>query len=94
MSTPAHKVIGDVCKPGQLSFDRHPYMKHSTAESWDKTLGDYIARKSKHDALTAVNNEQKMSFNDWAKQHNLQQHYTIQEIDLLRLGWNAAQENK
>ena len=32
MSIPAHKVVGDVGKPGQLSFDRYPYLKHSTAE--------------------------------------------------------------
>jgi len=95
MSIPAHKVIGDVGKPSQLSFDRYPYMKHSTADdgTWDKTLGDYIARKSKHDALTAVNNEKKMTFNEWAKLNNLYAYYTIKEINLLLLGWTAAKEN-
>ena len=32
MTIPAHKVMGDAGKPGQLSFDRYPYLKHSTAE--------------------------------------------------------------
>ena len=91
MSIPAHKVIGDVGKPGQLSFDRYPYMKHSTADdgTWDKTLGDYIARKSKHDALTAVNNEQKLTFNEWFDNSG----YSEYSRSICKAAWNAAKEN-
>lgn len=35
---PAHKVEGDKGKPGQLYFDRHPYLKYSIAEPTPKKL--------------------------------------------------------
>lgn len=93
MNIPAHKVIGDKGKPGQISFDRYPYMKHSTA---DQTLGDYIARKSKHDALTAVNNEKKLTFDEWFNDRCGSDTYTQQEDIKSRMqwAWEAAQENK
>ena len=85
MNIPAHKVVGDNGKPGQIV---------DNSGLWDKTLADYITRKSKHDALTKVNNEKKMTFDEWCKAENLYYSYHIQEIDLMRLGWEAGQENK
>lgn len=41
MSVPAHKVVGDKSKPGQWV---NP----------DVTLGDYLARKKRYDALDTV----------------------------------------
>ena len=81
MTIPAHKVVGDKHKPCQYIM-------------WDKTLSDYITRKSKHDSLTQINKEKKMTFDEWCKAENLYYSYHIQEIDLMRLGWEAGQENK
>jgi hypothetical protein len=53
---PAHKVIA----PGQIvnSFDRYPYMKHSTA---DQTLTDVIRRTNRAQAFDDVANEKNYS---------------------------------
>lgn len=92
MSVPAHKVVGDDYKPGQLTFDRYPYLKHSTA---DQTLGDYLARKRRYDALDTValekvNNVKKLTFEQWYKQCMIDfngRHPSAETV------WKAAQEN-
>ena len=56
-SIPAHKQTNHSKQPGQVSFDRMPFLKHSTAEpglalesgefipAKELTLNDYIAKK-------------------------------------------------
>ncbi len=71
---PAHKVVGDANKPGQLSFDRHPYLKSPNCEQ-DKpegsetTLAHYIARKQRDDAFASVAKDNKLSFREWVITH-------------------------
>ena len=100
-SIPAHKVVGDVDKPGQIvnsdAFDRYPYMKHSTAEPMNedqvKTLGDYLTRKKRYaalDTLQPINTVKKLAFEDWAKARGIVGHvYYNEYLDC----WKAAQEN-
>jgi len=93
---PAHKVVGDVNKPGQTvnSFDRYPYLKHSTADSGDQTLGDYLARKKRYEALGSLQPlaeaPKKLTFEDWYKPEFA---VTEDEYARLRICWKAAQEN-
>lgn len=90
IKTPAHKQTDPAKAPGQVSFDRYPYMKHSTA---DQTLGDYITRTSRAQALDDVAAEKKLTFEGWyARNEHLTHNKT--EYDCMKLAWNAAQENK
>ena len=46
---------GASVKTNDNSFDRYPYMKHSTADpGTEKTLGDYIARRIRSEAFDQV----------------------------------------
>jgi len=102
MKIPPHKVVGDVGKPGQIvnrptptaSFDRYPYLKHSTADSGDQTLGDYLARKKRYEALGSLQPlaeaPKKLTFEDWYKPEFA---VTEDEYARLRICWKAAQEN-
>ena len=70
---PAHKYVGDGGKPGQLSFDRYPYMKHSTADPRDeRTLNEYIARKADDfDYFKPTQQDpvvKKLTFEEWLRQ--------------------------
>lgn len=68
----------------------------------DITLGDYIARKTKHDALNQVNQERKLTFDEWYTQSGwAATHEYVCSLDdadsceyIMRAAWNAAQENK
>ena len=64
----------------------------------DVTLGDYIHRKSVHDAFDYVNKEKKMTFEDWwmggssnigtnPYEHNTPKYWAY-------MGWVKGQENK
>lgn len=84
---------GSSVTPG---FDRIPaaHMPSNVPQS-DITLGDYIARKTRQDALNQVNQESKLTFDEWykinwksCKSGNFDFH------DTLLLVWQAAQENK
>lgn len=106
---PAHKVVGTDGAPGQIvnpvyGFDRHPHMKHSTAEvsgrKEDTTLGDYVARKQKEDSFASVNAEKKLTFEQWAlhnfifnRVHGMVRKDSITLEEALQLCWKAAQEN-
>lgn len=108
MSVPAHKVVGDEHKPGQLTFDRYPYLKHSTA---DQTLGDYLARKQRYAALDTVALEKvnkaapggavkKLSFEEWvlSVDYELCNYQAWCDFEgscysMLEMAWKAAQEN-
>ena len=75
MSVPAHKVVGDVGKPGQIqySFDREPYLKHSNVAP-DVTLSDYIARKTEccGNPLRGCQDcppPEKITFNEWLDEY-------------------------
>ena len=91
---PAHKYVGDGGKPGQLSFDRYPYMKHSTADPRDeRTLNEYIARKADDfDYFKPTQQDpvvKKLTFEEWYNQR-----YTeVDDEDFIhdaREIWNAA----
>lgn len=107
MNIPAHKVVGDVGKPGQiinphydgpsakaeglLSFDRYPYLKHSTA---DQTLADYLTRKKRYEALDTLQPlteaPKKLTFEEWWEDA---QHWAPFEEHPEKAIWKAAQEN-
>lgn len=93
MKISAHKVVGDVGKPGQLSFDRHPYLKHSTA---DQTLADYLTRKKRYEALDTLQPlteaPKKLTFKEWLKKSSfIEPDETM--YCWLEDCWKAAQEN-
>ena len=95
MKVPPHKHVGDAGKPGQIvnSFDRYPYLKHSTAEP-DHTLADYLIRKKRYEALATLQPQaeapKKLTFEDWYKPEFA---VTEDEYARLRICWKAAQEN-
>ena len=71
------------------SFDRMPFLKHSTAEpQQETTLAQYIERKT--DA------PKRMTFHEWARQHNvnglpLSLHgLSEDEWELMETIWNTA----
>ena len=111
MKIPPHKVVGDVGKPGQIvnrpaptaSFDRYPYLKHSTADSGDHTLADYLTRKKRYEALDTLQPlteaPKKLTFGQWA---DTATDFDIEQVDFVYHGlvwemlekcWKAAQEN-
>ncbi len=96
---PAHKVVGDANKPGQLSFDRHPYLKSPNCEQ-DKpegsetTLAHYIARKQRDDAFASVAKEKKRTYQEWVNAHqDLLNQEMFDGLDVWETIWNAAQKN-
>jgi len=101
MKISAHKVVGDVGKPGQIvnrptptaSFDRYPYLKHSTA---DQTLADYLTRKKRYEALDTLQPlteaPKKLTFKEWLKKSSfIEPDETM--YCWLEDCWKAAQEN-
>jgi hypothetical protein len=98
---PAHKVAGDAGKPHQIvnrptptaTFDRYPYLKHSTA---DQTLSDYLTRKKRYEALSTLQPlaeaPKKLSFDLW---FNMRWHGGTAPVSIAtaREIWKAAQEN-
>jgi hypothetical protein len=89
-----------VKQDGTPGFDRHPYLKHSTA---DQSLGDYIHRKYRNDAFNSVNAEkklvsdsQKLTFEEWFEEwYKLLPMYKgfINRADM-KAAWQAGQKNK
>jgi len=81
----------DTVSPGfstSNSFDRYPYMKHSTA---DQTLGDYINRMVKNQAIDDVAKEEKQLFIEWFYENYP---HAPHLKDHLECAWKAGQENK
>ena len=68
----------------------------------DKTLGDYIRRKSVHDAFERVREEKKLTFDEWYLQSGwASKHQRLLSLDdadaaryIMSVSWAAAQENK
>ena len=102
---PAHKEVDDKHRPGQIvnrppeqSFDRYPYLKHSTA---DQTLGDYISRKNYHDAFDRVAEEMgikrkasKLTFDEWLTNTYGGVSTLPTEIkEFMIIAWKAGQQN-
>ena len=88
-SIPFHKQTHWLKQPGQVSFDRMPFLKHSTAEpQQETTLAQYSERKT--DA------PKRMTFHEWARQHNvnglpLSLHgLSEDEWELMETIWNTA----
>ena len=104
MKVPAHKVVGDVGKPGQWV---NP----------DVTLGDYLARKKRYDALDTVKLDninkvkteccgnplrgcmdcppaKKLTFEEWWSQllPAWRKTYCVDKEAVQRI-WKAAQDN-
>lgn len=79
--TPAHKQTDPQKAPGVTKdFDRHPYLKTSTA---DQTLGDYY--KKKMDAA------KKLTFEEWWK---VSKAYYGEHLETnYRFVWQEAQKN-
>lgn len=89
---PAHKHIGDAGNPGQIIND--------------VTLGDYIARKTRYEALNAIALEKeaaasktKLTFEEWWDEvvfdgNTRGYHWGHIPRESLHLVWKAAQENK
>lgn len=113
MKIPPHKVVSDVGKPGQIvnrptptaSFDRYPYLKHSTA---DQTLADYLTRKKRYEALDTLQPlteaPKKLTFEEWmnSKFEGVFGYDNTRPKDFILWGmpgylvyevWKAAQEN-
>ena len=92
MSIPAHKVIGDKGKPGQVvSSPMAPDTKP------DVTLNDYIARKTEccGNPLRGCKDcppPKKMTFDEWYNQ-NWDWSLPLHREDIEDV-WQAAQENK
>ncbi len=84
---PAHKQDDPAKKPGQLHFDRHPYLKYNTT---DQTLADYIARKESFNKLT---------FKDWIDEYypSSERPDGFEEdwrYRMMQAAFKAGQENK
>ena len=93
---PAHKVVGDVGKPGQTTNPLGFVIQPS-----EKTLAEYIERKTQHEAFNHVKNECKLTFDEWY-QHRyaaiLRMPYfgELKAAHFRKMGecWRVAQENK
>jgi hypothetical protein len=90
MTTPAHKVVGDVGKPGQI-------VPSPSAPGTDLTLSDYLARKRRYAALDTValekiNAVKKLTFDEWFTVYRNKFHWSIDKNDCFE-AWKAAQEN-
>lgn len=81
MSIPAHKVVGDQHKPGQVVFK-------------DTTLNDYIRRKNQDAAFEQVKQEKKLTFDEWYASETSSHFWndSCEEADYLsaKRAWNAA----
>ena len=95
---PAHKVASDEHRPGQLSFDRYPYLKHSTAEPQrdERVLAEYIARKA--DDFNYFNQKVNApTFNSWFEERTRNfdegEKITREDFELVASqAWKTAQE--
>jgi hypothetical protein len=82
-------VGGASVKTDTGSFDRYPYMKHSTAE---QTLGDYVARKIQHEGLQAVSVEQqRKKFEEWYNGQRHNEPWNLPHIERMWQCWATAQ---
>ena len=86
--TPAHKQTDPNKAPGTCSFDRYPYMKHSTAKTpeIEQYLPQYIARKQ-------AETPKKLTFDEWLRQSSFVEPDAGTYL-WLKDCWKAAQENK
>jgi hypothetical protein len=89
---PPHKQTDPDKKPGQIVYPittplgfviQHP----------DKTLSDYIQRKTRQEAFNSVQQERKLSFDEWWKTQVFAG-FKDDPVEYLRNVWKAAQENK
>lgn len=94
MKIPAHKVVGDVGKPGQHVYNKPEYV----SEPQVQTLGDYLTRKKRYAALDTVALEQinavkKLTFEEWWEENGGR----VGNPDFAEIifsdCWKAAQEN-
>ena len=85
MSIPAHKVVGDQHKPGQVVFK-------------DITLNDYIRRKNQDAAFEQVKQEEKLTFDEWYSETGWEKYHShnlsLDDADsakfIMQKAWNAA----
>lgn len=87
--TPAHKQTDPAKAPGTCSFDRYPYMKHSTAKTpeVEQYLHQYIARKQ-------AETPKKLTFDEWQNSINWEKLCEDGYAAVAEEAWKAAQENK
>lgn len=90
--TPAHKQTDPEKAPGTCSFDRYPYMKHSTAKTpeVEQYLHQYIERKQ-------AETPKKLTFDAWLHHRfpaGVEGYAYMLNIGDLEQCWKAAQENK
>ena len=84
---PAHKQDNPAHKPGQLTFDRYPYLKQSQVPAVSETtLAHYIARKQ--------DPKPHLTFDDWWKLMPDDGGDISRFEEEFKACWNAAQENK
>lgn len=89
-----HKgICGQTEGGSSVSFDRYPYMKHSTADETEKTLAQYIRRKQQDEAFNAVKEEKKLTFEEWWNTIGVLGYGKLFEKPQCEGIWNAAQEN-
>lgn len=83
-SIPFHKQTDMSKQPGQVSFDRMPFLKHSTAEpQQEQYLSQYIARKQEE--------APRITFDEWYAKNPPGRFWTNGEFeDYLNVVWNAA----
>jgi len=90
--TPAHKQTDPNKAPGTCSFDRYPYMKHSTAKTpeIEQYLHQYIARKQ-------AETPKKLTFEEWWQTNQGAVALALKcrkSEDIAKHIWQRAQENK
>ncbi len=82
-SIPFHKQTNVSKQAGQQTFDRMPFLKHSTAEpQQEQYLSQYIAKKD--------DSPKRITFDEWFKLEYEPIVLTQSEINELRYVWNAA----
>ncbi len=82
-SIPFHKQTDVSKQAGQQTFDRMPFLKHSTAEpQQEQYLSQYIARKQEE--------APRITFDEWFKQQGFNSDLLYAARDYLHMTWNAA----
>ena len=83
-SVPFHKQNDMSKQPGQQTFDRMPFLKHSTAEpQQEQYLSQYIERKT--------DEPKRITFTEWYTANPPGRFWTNGEFeDYLNVVWNAA----
>ena len=80
-SIPFHKQTAPAKQAGQQTFDRMPFLKHSTAEpQQEQYLSQYIARKTP--------GPERITFNEWFT--NQYSNPDDEVYDWSLKAWNAA----